>query len=69
MQKNGAKIEKDVVFYYSNPAGYIRDGKAVVDPLFQTDLAGRCGAASHELRPQVGELPVQPAGISEDGRL
>ena len=37
MQKNGAKIEKDVVLYYNNPAGYIRDGKAVVDPLFQTE--------------------------------
>ncbi len=37
MQKNGATIEKDVVLYYSNPAGYIRDGKAVVDPLFQTE--------------------------------
>lgn len=37
MQKNGVKIENGVVFYYNNPAGYLTDGKAVVDPLFQSE--------------------------------
>ena len=33
----GASIEKSTILYYGNPAGYLADGKAVVDPLFQTE--------------------------------
>lgn len=33
----GASIEKSTILYYGNPAGYLTDGKAVVDPLFQTE--------------------------------
>lgn len=32
----GASIDKSTILYYGNPAGYLSDGKAVVDPLFQT---------------------------------
>ena len=30
------RMEKDIILYYGNPAGYVSGGKAVVDPLFQS---------------------------------
>ena len=33
----GASIDKSTIFYYGNPAGYLVDGKAVVDPLFRSE--------------------------------
>ncbi|MEG0824439.1 MAG: YodL domain-containing protein [Oscillospiraceae bacterium] len=33
----GASIEKNIIIYYGNPAGYLTNGKAVVDPLFQSE--------------------------------
>lgn len=30
----GIRIEHDIVVYYGSPAGFIRSGKAVVDPMF-----------------------------------
>lgn len=33
----GISIKKNTVVYYGNPAGYLADGKAVVDPLFRSD--------------------------------
>lgn len=32
----GIRMEKDTILYYGNAAGYISNGKAVVDPLFQS---------------------------------
>ena len=31
------RMEKDIILYYNNPAGYVSGGKAVVDPLFQSE--------------------------------
>lgn len=31
------RMEKDIILYYNNPAGYVSSGKAVVDPLFQSE--------------------------------
>lgn len=30
------RMEKDIILYYGNPAGYVSGGKAVVDPLFES---------------------------------
>ncbi len=32
----GIQMEKDTILYYGNAAGYVSNGKAVVDPLFQS---------------------------------
>lgn len=32
----GIRMEKDVILYYGNAAGYVSGGKAVVDPLFES---------------------------------
>ena len=32
----GIRMEKDTILYYGNAAGYVSNGKAVVDPLFQS---------------------------------
>ncbi|AGL02897.1 YodL domain-containing protein [Desulfoscipio gibsoniae] len=34
---NNIRIKNDLILYYGNKAGYIDNGKAVVDPLFQKD--------------------------------
>ena len=31
------RMEKDIILYYGNPAGYVSGGKAMVDPLFQSE--------------------------------
>ena len=31
------RMEKDIILYYGNPAGYVSGGKAVVDPLFESE--------------------------------
>ena len=31
------RMEKDIILYYNNPAGYVSGGKAVVDPLFESE--------------------------------
>lgn len=31
------RMEKDIILYYGNPAGYVSGGKAVVDPLFKSE--------------------------------
>lgn len=31
------RMEKDIILYYGNPAGYVNGGKAVVDPIFQSE--------------------------------
>lgn len=28
------RMEKDIILYYGNSAGYVSGGKAVIDPLF-----------------------------------
>lgn len=32
----GIRMEKDIILYYGNAAGYVSGGKAVVDPLFES---------------------------------
>lgn len=32
----GIRMEKDIILYYGNTAGYVSGGKAVVDPLFES---------------------------------
>lgn len=32
----GIRMEKDIILYYGNAAGYVSGGKAVVDPLFKS---------------------------------
>ena len=34
---NNIRIKNDLILYYGNKAGYIDNGKAIVDPLFQKD--------------------------------
>lgn len=31
------RMEKEIILYYGNPAGYVIGGKAVVDPLFESE--------------------------------
>ena len=31
------RMEKEMILYYGNPAGYVSGGKAMVDPLFQSE--------------------------------
>lgn len=31
------RMEKDIILYYGNPAGYVSGGKAMVDPLFKSE--------------------------------
>ena len=31
------RMEKEMILYYGNPAGYVSGGKAVVDPLFESE--------------------------------
>ena len=33
----GVSLEKNVIVYYGNPAGYLTGNKAVVDPLFESE--------------------------------
>ncbi len=32
----GIRMEKDIILYYGNAAGYLSNGRAVVDPLFES---------------------------------
>jgi hypothetical protein len=31
------EVKSGLVYYYGNPAGYVEDGKAVIDPMFKSD--------------------------------
>ena len=35
MQK--IEVKSGIVYYYGNPAGYVEDAKAVIDPIFKND--------------------------------
>lgn len=56
----GISIEKEIVVYYGNVAGYVSGGKAVVDPIFASQemkefLAGQKGISDAEWREGVFE--------------